>query len=76
MTRRPSPWVAIELLAALLMAGRRSDPPAAPSASVANDPGLIHVHGLGIHPADGPLYAAIPTALFAVRDGAGHRRGR
>jgi hypothetical protein len=55
MTRRPSPWVAIELLAALVLAGRRSDPPAAPSASVANDPGLIHVHGLGIHPADGPL---------------------
>jgi hypothetical protein len=37
------------------------------------DPGLIHVHGLGINPADGTLYAATHTGLFAVRDGVGQR---
>jgi photosystem II stability/assembly factor-like uncharacterized protein len=71
--RRPGSWVAIGLLAALVLAGCGSDQPAAPSASVADDPGLIHVHGLGINPADGTLYAATHTGLFAVRDGAGQR---
>jgi hypothetical protein len=73
MTRRAGSWVAMALLAALVLAGCRSDPPAPPSASVADDPGLIHVHGLGINPADGMLYAATHTGLFAVRDGAGQR---
>jgi photosystem II stability/assembly factor-like uncharacterized protein len=40
---------------------------------VADDPGLIHVHGLGTNPADDTLYAATHTGLFAVRDGAGQR---
>jgi hypothetical protein len=61
------------LLAALVLAGCRSDQPAVPSASVPEDPGLIHVHGLGINPADGTLYAATHTGLFTVRDGAGRR---
>jgi hypothetical protein len=73
MTRRAGSWVAMALLAALVLAGCRSDPPAGPSASVADDPGLIHVHGLGINPADGMLYAATHTGLFTVRDGAGQR---
>jgi hypothetical protein len=73
MTRRAGSWVAMALLAALVLAGCRSDPPAPPSASVADDPGLIHVHGLGINPADGMLYAATHTGLFTVRDGAGQR---
>jgi hypothetical protein len=71
--RRPGLWAAIALLAAMVVAGCGSDPPAAPSASVAEDPGLIHVHGLGINPADGTLYAATHTGLFTVRDGAGQR---
>jgi hypothetical protein len=71
--RRAGVWVAIGLLVALVMGGCGSDPPAAPSASVADDPGLIHVHGLGNNPADGTLYAATHTGLFTVRDGAGHR---
>ena len=34
----------------------------------ANDPGLLHVHGLGVDPADGALYAATHTGLFRVED--------
>jgi hypothetical protein len=71
--RRPRLWAVIALLAALAVAGCGSDQPAAPSASVADDPGLIHVHGLGINPADGTLYAATHTGLFTVRDGTGRR---
>jgi len=73
MTRRPGLWVAIGMLTALVLTGCSSDQPAAPSAHVADDPGLIHVHGLGINPADNTLYAATHTGLFAVRDGAGQR---
>jgi len=35
-----------------------------------DDPGLIHVHGLGVNPGDGALYAATHTGLFRL-DGAG-----
>jgi hypothetical protein len=73
VTHRPIFRVAIGMLTALVLAGCGSDPPAAPSAPVADDPGLVHVHGLGINPADGTLYAATHTGLFAVRDGAGQR---
>jgi hypothetical protein len=71
--RHPGRWAAIALLVVLVVAGCDSDPPAGPSASVAEDPGLIHVHGLGINPADGTLYAATHTGLFTVRDGAASR---
>jgi photosystem II stability/assembly factor-like uncharacterized protein len=71
--RRPVQWVAIALLGVLVLAGCGSDPPAAPLDKVADDPGLIHVHGLGINPADGTLYAATHTGLFTVRNGASQR---
>jgi hypothetical protein len=71
--RRPGSWVAMALLGALVLAGCGNDQPTTPSASVAEDPGLVHVHGLGINPADGTLHAATHTGLFTVRDGAGHR---
>jgi len=35
-----------------------------------DDPGLVHVHGLGVNPGDGALYAATHTGLFRL-DGAG-----
>jgi photosystem II stability/assembly factor-like uncharacterized protein len=38
------------------------------SVPVDTDPGLVHVHGLGINPRDGALYAATHTGLFIVRD--------
>lgn len=52
--------------AALLAACGQTDspPPAAPT----YDPGLAHVHGLGVDPADGTLYAASHYGLFRVPD--------
>jgi hypothetical protein len=34
-----------------------------------NDPGPVHVHGLGIDPADGTLFIATHTGLYRVRRG-------
>lgn len=31
-----------------------------------SDPGVVHVHGLGVNPADGTLYAATHTGLFRI----------
>ena len=33
------------------------------------DPGLVHIHGLGVNPADDALYIATHTGLFRVADG-------
>lgn len=35
-------------------------------APVEDDPGVVHVHGLGVDPADGVLYAATHSGLFRV----------
>jgi hypothetical protein len=45
----------------------RSSPP------VSDDPGAVHIHGLGINPRDGALYAATHTGLFVIRDGGASR---
>lgn len=45
-----------------------SDPPAA----AISDPGPVHVHGLGVDPADGALFVATHTGLF--RAAAGEQR--
>ncbi|MDP1795021.1 MAG: hypothetical protein Q8K63_12880 [Acidimicrobiales bacterium] len=34
--------------------------------SLPDDPGVVHVHGLGINPAEGVLYAATHTGLFRI----------
>jgi photosystem II stability/assembly factor-like uncharacterized protein len=40
------------------------------------EPGIVHVHGLGINPADGVLYAATHTGLFRIpQSGAAERIG-
>lgn len=41
----------------------------------ANDPGLVHVHGLGVDPADGAIYAATHTGLFRLEEGSATRMG-
>jgi hypothetical protein len=66
-------WLVGGLLGALVVAGCGSDQPTAPSAHIVDDPGVVHVHGLGINPADGALYAATHTGLFTVRDGSASR---
>ena len=35
------------------------------------DPGVVHVHGLGVDPADGVLYAATHSGLFRLPEGGG-----
>lgn len=48
------------------------DPASEPAATPGGDPGPIHVHGLGIDPADGSLFVATHTGLF--RAAAGEQR--
>jgi hypothetical protein len=60
----------------LLMVGAGcsgGDRAAAPSQAVAEDPGVVHVHGLGINPRDGALFAATHTGLFVIGDGTATR---
>jgi hypothetical protein len=64
--------IGVAFVVALAGAGCRGAQPR-PSPPVAEDPGLVHIHGLGINPRDGALYAATHTGLFIVRDG---RAGR
>ena len=45
-----------------------------PSGSRVDDPGPIHVHGLGVNPADGSLFVATHTGLFRAAEG--QRRAR
>ena len=58
------------LAAGLALAGCSAGTGAAsdqrPALESAADPGVAHVHGLGVDPADGVLYAATHFGLFAV----------
>jgi len=50
--------------------GEKSDPEALSGTGVkTNDPGPIHVHGLGINPADKSLFIATHTGLFRAAPG-------
>ncbi len=42
----------------------------APAGSETVDPGLVHIHGLGINPANGALFIATHTGLFRAEAGA------
>lgn len=55
------------LAAALVLAGCSAGT-ADPSGTQGPDPGVAHVHGLGVDPADGVLYAATHFGLFALPD--------
>jgi len=70
---RPTRWLAVALLVVVVVAGCSPDRPAPPSQAVAEDPGVVHVHGLGINPRNGGLYAATHTGLFAIGDGTATR---
>jgi hypothetical protein len=61
--------VTLLMLALLVVgAGCSGDRPASPWPAVAEDPGVVHVHGLGINPRDGALLAATHTGLFVIGD--------
>jgi hypothetical protein len=63
---------AIGVLAAATFVWLRSDDEAASSSAPLaepNDPGPIHVHGLGVDPADGSLYIATHSGLWRARPG-------
>lgn len=63
-------------LAAITWAATRLNPERddAPGAS-AGDPGMSHVHGLGLDPTDGTLFAATHFGMFRVVDGEPERIG-
>jgi hypothetical protein len=46
-----------------------------PASAPPPDLGLGHIHGLGVNPADGELYAASHHGVFVVADGEAERRG-
>jgi photosystem II stability/assembly factor-like uncharacterized protein len=73
--RPPSRLIAaVALIAGVLAAcGDQSDDAAVPTARV-EDPGPVHVHGLGVNPADGALFVATHTGLFRAAPGARHAR--
>ena len=67
----PAGFVAV--LAAVTAAGC-GDERAEPSGAPTEDPGPVHVHGLGVNPADGALFVATHTGLFRAAEG--ERRAR
>jgi hypothetical protein len=68
---RPWLWPAIVVLGlavgglgAVVLANEGDAPADVP----VEDPGLVHLHGLGIDPADGTLYAASHAGLFQIQE--------
>jgi photosystem II stability/assembly factor-like uncharacterized protein len=69
-------WVGALLLLVGLAAGCDGDRSAPAGLRPAEDPGVVHAHGLGVNPRDGALYAATHTGLFVIRKGTATRVGR
>jgi hypothetical protein len=65
-------WLAVALVVTV-GAGCSPDRPAPASLPEPEDPGVVHVHGLGINPRDGALFAATHTGLFVIGDGTAAR---
>lgn len=70
-------WIAVATVAAVVAISvyvlRQDDSPGAAGAP-ANDPGVVHVHGLGVNPANGDVYAATHMGVFQVTDDGEARR--
>lgn len=64
--RRSRP--ALCLLAAAALAGC-GDRTSEPQGAAGNDAGPVHVHGLGVNPADNALFVATHTGLFRAAEG-------
>lgn len=63
------------LVVALILA-RNDEPTGAPPVGAANDPGVSHVHGLGLNPADGSLQVATHYGTFRIpEEGSAQRIG-
>jgi hypothetical protein len=63
---------ALALLLATVTAGcggSAASPPDEQAVAQTDDPGLVHVHGLGTDPGDGTLYVATHTGLFRLAGG-------
>jgi len=60
-------------LSALLLTGCGQDA-TEPAQVVTEDPGPVHVHGLGVNPADGALFVATHTGLFRAAKGESRSR--
>jgi hypothetical protein len=74
----PCRWAVLGIV--VLLAGCGDGGPATGDALPANvpdeDPGLVHVHGLGINPADGDVYVATHFGLWRLGEGdEAHRVG-
>lgn len=73
VNRLASSLACVVLLAAAVAGcgdeGEPSGTPAGDAARVVEDPGPVHVHGLGVNPADGALFIATHTGLFRAPDG-------
>lgn len=52
---------------------RRDAAPATDGASAIGDPAMGHIHGIGVDPADGTLYAATHFGVFEVGEGTATR---
>ena len=61
-------WRGAWAVGAMLLAGCGDAPREAPEVATA-DPGPVHVHGLGVDPADGSLFVATHTGLFRAPRG-------
>lgn len=57
------------VVAGLLLWQARSDGESAFRPLAPEDPGPVHVHGLGLNPADGALFIATHTGLYRVGEG-------
>lgn len=71
--RRPMTWMALAwiMIAVAGCGGNSQETSGGATGSVptSEDPGPIHVHGLGINPADGALFIASHTGLFRAPEG-------
>lgn len=63
------PLAAAAAAAALLLAAGCGGGEDKDASAGAGDPGAIHVHGLGVNPADGALFIATHTGLFRMPEG-------
>ena len=71
---RRSPWVerglfGLAALAVVILATALLRLSGGDQRTSADGPGPVHVHGLGVNPADGALFIATHTGLFRAREG-------